>query len=153
MSITRRAAILVPFVAAGCAGPPPPPPTVTLEIQGGADQNPDQTGRPSPVALSIFYLTQTAKFERADVFALTERERDTLGQDSAGSEQFVIAPGERRSVTRELRQGVQAIGVVALFRDVDSGARWRAVQPIATSGTTTLRIQLQRNAVTAAAAS
>ncbi|MGG5820959.1 type VI secretion system lipoprotein TssJ [Falsiroseomonas sp. HW251] len=152
MSITRRASLILPLAAASCASPPPPPPSVTLSIQGGADQNPDPTGRPSPVALSVFYLTQTAKFERADVFALTERERDTLGQDSTGSEQFVIAPGESRSVTRELRQGVQAIGVVALFRDVDSGAQWRAVRSIAPSGSTSLTIRLARNAVTLAAA-
>jgi type VI secretion system protein VasD len=148
MTITRRAALLLPVAAAACAGPPPPPPAVTLNIQGGADQNPDPTGRPSPVALSVFYLTQTAKFERADVFALTEREQATLGQDSAGSEQFVVAPGESRSVTRELRQGVQAIGIVALFRDVDSGAQWRALRAIAPSGATALNVRLARNAVT-----
>ena len=152
MTSTRRAALLLPIFAAACAGGPPPPASVTLDVQGGADQNPDPTGRPSPVAVSIFFLTATAKFERADVFALTERERDTLGQDSAGSEQFVIAPGERRSITRELRQGVQAIGVVALFRDVDSGAQWRAVRTIAPSGATTLNLRLARNAVTLAPA-
>lgn len=151
MSITRRAVLALPLLAAGCAGGPPPPATVTLEVQGGADQNPDPTGRPSPVALQVFFLTGTARFERADVFALTERERDTLGQDSAGSEQFVIGPGERRTITREVRQGVQAIGIVALYRDVDSGARWRAVQAIATSGATTINVRLARNAVTATA--
>jgi type VI secretion system protein VasD len=148
MTTTRRGALLLPIFAAACAGGPPPPTSVTLEIQGGADQNPDPTGRPSPIALSVFFLTATAKFERADVFALTEREQATLGSDSAGSEQFVIGPGERRSITREVRQGVQAIGIVALFRDVDSGARWRAVQPIAPGGSTTLDVRLARNAVT-----
>ena len=122
---------------------------VTLEVEGGADQNPDTTGRPSPVALHVFLLNATAKFERGDVFALTERERDTLGADSAGSEQFVIAPGEKRTITREPRPGVQAIGLVALFRDVDAGARWRAVLPIATSGPTKIKVRLERNAVVA----
>jgi type VI secretion system protein VasD len=149
-TITRRTALLLlPVAAAGCASGPPPPATVTLNIQGAADQNPDPTGRPSPVALSVFFLKATARFERADVFQLTERERDTLGQDSAGSEQFVIAPGERRSITRETQQGVQAIGIVALFRDVDSGATWRAVQTIAPSGATTIAVRLARNTVTA----
>lgn len=155
MSITRRAALILPLAAggalAGCASGPPPPPTVTLNIQGAADQNPDPTGRPSPVALSVFFLKATAKFERADVFALTERERDTLGADSAGSEQFVIGPGERRTVTRETQQGVQAIGIVALFRDVDSGARWRAVQTIPPTGASTINVRLGRNTVTATA--
>jgi type VI secretion system protein VasD len=148
MTLSRRTALASLLALAACASPPPPPAVVTLEVEGGADQNPDVTGRPSPVALQVYFLSATAKFERADVFALTERERDTLGQDSAGSEQFVIAPGERRSIQREVRQGVQAIGIVALFRDVDSGARWRAVQPIAPGGSTTLDVRLARNAVT-----
>lgn len=149
MTITRRTTLASLLALGACASPPPPPAVVTLEIAGGADQNPDPSGRPSPVALQVFYLNATARFERADVFALTERERDTLGPDSAGSEQFVIAPGETRTVVREPRAGVQAVGIVALFRDVDSGATWRAVRPIATSGPTTIRIQLARNTVTA----
>ncbi|WP_270938730.1 type VI secretion system lipoprotein TssJ [Falsiroseomonas oryzae] len=149
MSTTRRAGLAALLALAACASPPPPPAVVTLEIEGTAEQNPDTTGRASPVALQIYLLNATAKFERGDVFALTERERDTLGTDSAGSEQFVIAPGERRTVVREVRQGVQAIGIVALFRDVDTGATWRAVRPIATSGPTTIRIRLERNAVVA----
>jgi type VI secretion system protein VasD len=151
MILQRRTALASLLALAACASPPPPPAVVTLEVEGGADQNPDITGRPSPVALQIYFLNATAKFERADVFALTERERDTLGADSAGSEQFVIAPGERRSIQRELRAGVQAIGIVALFRDVDAGARWRAVVPVATSGPTTIRVRLGKNTVEAAA--
>ncbi|WP_237217088.1 type VI secretion system lipoprotein TssJ [Falsiroseomonas oryziterrae] len=149
MKTTRRAALASLAALAACASPPPPPPSIVLEVEGGANQNPDPTGRPSPVALSVFFLNATARFERADVFALTERERATLENDSAGSEQFVIGPGERRTINRELRQGVQAIGIVALFRDVDSGARWKAVQAIAPSGSTTIRVRLDRNTVTA----
>ena len=149
MTITRRATLAALVALGACASPPPPPAVVTLEIEGGADQNPDPSGRPSPVALQVYFLNATARFERADVFALTERERDTLGPDTAGSEQFVIAPGERRSVVREPRAGVQAVGIVALFRDVDGGATWRALRPIATSGPTTIRIRLERNTVTA----
>jgi type VI secretion system protein VasD len=149
MTITRRATLAALLALGACASPPPPPAVVTLEIEGGADQNPDPSGRPSPVALQVYFLNATARFERADVFALTERERDTLGPDTAGSEQFVIAPGERRSVVREPRAGVQAVGIVALFRDVDGGATWRALRPIATSGPTTIRIRLERNTVTA----
>lgn len=153
MNTTRRATLGSLLALAACAAPPPPPAVVTLEVEGGADQNPDQSGRPSPVALQVYLLNATAKFERGDVFALTERERETLGSDSAGSEQFVISPGEKRTITREPRAGVQAIGLVALFRDVDAGARWRAVLPIATSGPTKIKVRLERNAVVASVAS
>ncbi len=151
--MTRRHALLSLLALGACAAPPPPPPSVTLKVVAGADQNPDPTGRASPVAVHVFFLKGTARFERSDWTQLTERERDTLGPDSGGSEQFVFAPGERREITRELQAGVQAIGIVALFRDVDSGARWKAVRTIAPSGATTLNVTLGRNTVTLAAAS
>jgi type VI secretion system protein VasD len=93
------------------------------------------------VAIRLFYLTATAKFERADVFALTEHERATLGEDSAGSEEFVLRPGESRSITRTPKSGVQFLGAAVLFRDIDS-ATWRMVQPVAASGPTHLRLAI-----------
>lgn len=150
--MNRRTALLSLAALGACAAPPPPPPSVTLRVAAGADQNPDPTGRPSPVAVHVFFLKGTARFERADWTQLTERERDTLGPDSGGSEQFVFSPGERREITRELQAGVQAIGVVALYRDVDTGARWKALRTIAPSGQTALSVTLARNAVTLAPA-
>jgi type VI secretion system protein VasD len=82
-----------------CGPSPKPPPVLSLTMTGGADQNPDSAGKASPVAVRIYQLTQTAKFERADVFALTEREDQTLGQDSAGSQEFVLSPGETQTKT------------------------------------------------------
>ena len=83
---------LVPALALAHCGPSPKPPAVlTLTLVGSAAQNPDTSGKASPVAVRIYQLTQTAKFERADVFALTEREAATLGQDSAGSQEFVLS--------------------------------------------------------------
>jgi type VI secretion system protein VasD len=149
----RRTALTTLLALGACASPPPPPPSVTLKVAAGADQNPDPTGRASPVAVHVFFLKGTARFERSDWTQLTERERDTLGPDSGGSEQFVFAPGERREITRELQAGVQAIGVVALFRDVDAGARWKAFRTIAPSGATTLNLTLGRNTVSLAAGS
>jgi len=148
--LPRRSALLL-LLPGSCAAPPPPPPQLILSLDGGAGQNPDAAGRPAPVAIHLFYLTATAKFERADVFALTERERETLGADSAGSEQFIIAPGETRTLERAPKPGVQALGVVALFRDVDAGARWRVVQPVAASGPTRIRVRTDRNALIATA--
>ena len=97
-------------------------------------------GKAAPVAVRVYQLTATAKFERGDVFALTEHEQQTLGQDDAGSQEFVLSPGETQTKTFELKPGVQAIGVVVLYRDIDS-AQWRADAPVATSGPTKLTLQ------------
>ncbi len=64
--------LLPALVLAYCAPPPKPPAVLTLTMVGSANQNPTLSGGPAPVAVRIYQLTATAKFERADVFALTE---------------------------------------------------------------------------------
>ena len=147
---TRRALFAIAALAAGVAGAPPPPPAVlTLTIVAGADQNPDPSGRAAPVAVRLFELNGTAKFERADVFALTEREQQTLGTDSQGSEEFVLRPGETRTVTRELKKGVQFVGITVLFRDIDR-SRWRLMAPVGVSGPTKLTLKINALSATLA---
>ncbi len=137
----RRGLLLFPaaLLLTRCGSSPPPPPALNLAIACGATQNPDASGRPSPVAVRLYYLNASAKFERADVFALTERESATLGADDAGSEEFVLRPGETRTIDRVPKAGVQFLGVTVLFRDIDH-ATWRAVQPVAASGPTRLAL-------------
>jgi type VI secretion system protein VasD len=131
--------IAVPLLVESCAAPPPPPPSIDLTIIGGADQNPDQSGRPLSVAVHLYQLVSPAKFERADVFALIEREKQTLGEDSPASEEIVIAPGQKQQVKHELKPGVQYLGVAVFFRDIDN-AKWRAVAQLAPSGPTKLTL-------------
>jgi type VI secretion system protein VasD len=127
------------LLAGSCAAPPPPPPPAVLELKvmGGANENPDPAGHPLPMVLRIYDLASTAQFERADAFALIERGAAVLGPDSLGTEEIPIAPGETKTISHPLKPGVQAIGVVALFRDIDH-AVWRAVQPAAPHGPTKL---------------
>ena len=91
--INRRGFVFcIGLLLTQCSSPPPPPPVVTVTITASAQQNPDTSGHPSPVAVRIFQLNATAKFERADVYALIDREQQTLGADDAGSQEFVLAP-------------------------------------------------------------
>ena len=143
MILTRRAALpllLAPLALTSCGGPPPPPPAVlTLLIKAGADQNSEPGGAAAPVAVHVYELTATAKFERADVFALMEREAATLGTEVAASEEFVVTPGQTRTIVRTLKPGVQFIGVAVLFREIDH-AHWRVIAPAAASGPTKLTL-------------
>ena len=142
MTHRRPLLLLAPLalVLASCGPPaPPPPPALTVTIDCGPDQNPDASGRASPVALRLYFLNASAKFESSDIFALTERERATLGEDDAGSEEFVLRAGESRTLNRVPKSGVQFLGVTALFRDIDH-ATWRAVQPVAAHGPTKLHL-------------
>lgn len=144
--IRRRTLLFAALALTHCGGPKPPA-VLTLTMIGSADQNPDASGKAAPVAVRIYQLTQTAKFEQADVFALTEHEQETLGQDDAGSQEFVLSPGETQTKKFELKSGVQAIGVAVLYRDIDS-AQWRADAPVATSGPTKLTLNVGKLAMT-----
>jgi type VI secretion system protein VasD len=139
--MTRRALLGIIAVLATHCSSPPPPAVLTLNVIGGADQNPDPSGKPAPVAVRLFQLNDPAKFERSDVFALTEREQQALGSESQGSEEFVLRPGETRMVTRELKKGVQFLGIAVLFRDIDQ-SRWRAVSQVAASGPSKLTLKI-----------
>ena len=141
--IRRRSLLAGALALTQCGAPPKPPAVLTLVMTGGPDQNPDVSGKPAPVAVRIYQLTATAKFERGDVFALTEHEQQTLGQDDAGSQEFILSPSETRVKSFELKPGVQAVGVVVLYRDIDR-AQWRADAPVATSGPTKLALNVGR---------
>jgi type VI secretion system protein VasD len=134
------------LTVAGCS--PPPPPVLTLTINGTADQNPDAAGRPSPVAVRVYQLSGTAKFEQADIFALKDNEAKTLGtEEAAGSLEFLIAPGDTKTVKIDLKPMVSYIGVAVLYRDIDQ-AKWRADAPAAASGPTTLTATVGKLALT-----
>lgn len=135
---------------AGCGAPPPAPPTLSLAIAAGADQNPDTAGAAAPVKIFLFQLTGTGKFEKADVFALTERGKATLGEEMLAVEDFVVRPGEARTVQRELKNGAQFIGTVVFFRDIDR-ATWRGIAAVPISGA--VKKNLTTKAITATLAS
>jgi type VI secretion system protein VasD len=136
------------LAVAGCSSPPPPPPVLYLTIAGTADQNPDAAGRASPVAVRVYQLGGTAKFEQSDVFALKDNEAKTLGtEEAAGSQEFLIAPGDVKKVTINLKPMVSSIGVAVLYRDIDH-AKWRATAPANANGPTTLSATIGRLALT-----
>ena len=72
----RKLAVLAVLLAiGGCSPPPPPPPPVlTLNIAGSANQNPDPTGAGTTVAVRVYQLAATGKFQAADVYTLTGSE-------------------------------------------------------------------------------
>lgn len=140
-----RRLVLPMLLVAGCAGKPPPAPlpaSLSLAIAGGAGQNPDQAGQAAPVAVRLLFLASTTAFERADVFALTESERATLGPDDLGSQEVIIRPGQGRTIEAKPAPGTTALGIVVLFRDIDH-ARWRAEAPVAANGPTRLTLAIK----------
>jgi len=139
--ITRRVLLGAVAVLATSCSSPPPPAVLTLNVIGGADQNPNDSGKATSVRFRLFQLTDPGKFERSDDIALTEREQQTLGSAGQGSEEFVVRPGETRPITLELKKGVQFVGIAVLFRKIEK-SQWRAVSPVAASGPSKLTLKI-----------
>lgn len=135
---------------AGCGGskpkPPPPPPTLELTVTAGADLNPNADKTPQPVAVHLYELAATQKFATADVFALTDHKQATLGTDDLGSTDFVITPSEKQVIKQDLKPGTKAVGVLALFYDIDN-AQWRASAPVAANGPSRLDLTIGKSSV------
>lgn len=143
MSTPRRLVLLLPALALTRCGskPPPPPPSLELTIACGPVINPDETGAAAPVAVRIYLLSAETRFQRADVFALTEREKVTLAGDGAMAEEVIVRPGQHQTLKPALKPDSHSVGVVVLFRDIDR-AQWRALAPIAASGPTRLTLKI-----------
>jgi type VI secretion system protein VasD len=146
LTTTRRAllALAVGGGLAGCAGKPPPPPAIlTLTIKGSANQNPDASGAGNTVAVQLYQLTATGKFQSTDVYSLISHEAAVLGQDEAGaSETLLITPGQVLTITRPLKPDVVAIGIAVLFRDINH-ATWRLMAPVAPSGPSKVTVTIK----------
>lgn len=116
------------ILVAGCAsGPKPIIAKITIEATSGL--NPDQRGRPSPVAVKIFELKSSANFERADFFSLFDRERETLGPELIARDELVLKPGDRVAQERKLAPEVRFVGVLVGYRDLER-SQWRLSIPL-----------------------
>jgi type VI secretion system protein VasD len=135
--IARRLLLVTPALALVASCGPPPPAAVDLAIKASPDLNRNQAGTPLSVAVRLYSLNDRSRFATADAYGLMSRENAVLGDERAGSEEIVVRPGETRNVTMAPKPGVRYLGVAVLFHDIDR-AQWRAIAPIAASGTTRL---------------
>lgn len=143
----RFIAVLSVLVLAGCASPPPPA-VLTLNIIGSAGQNPDASGHGTTVAVQLYQLAATGKFQSTDFYSLTGKEAATLGADEMGSsEQFLLNPGQSLTETRPLKPTVTAVGLAILFRDINHST-WRLVVPVAASGPSVVNLHINGIAAT-----
>ncbi|MCQ8103569.1 type VI secretion system lipoprotein TssJ [Methylomonas sp. SURF-2] len=149
--------VLLTALLPGCAGdpplpPPPPPPTiVNLLIETSTDLNADVNGNGAPVMLRIFELREQSNFNSADFFAIFNDEKATLAADLARKQELLLQPGETKSLMLTPADDVQAIGLFAGFRQLDT-AQWRTGLELKAHQTQNLQIRLKNNQLTVEAA-
>ncbi|WP_338415416.1 type VI secretion system lipoprotein TssJ [uncultured Sphaerotilus sp.] len=124
----------------------PDPTLLNLQISTSADANPDARKRPSPLVLRVYELSGHALFDTADFLALFERDRETLGAEMLGKEEWVMAPGSVRTLERKLAPEVRHLGILAGYRDLER-ARWRLVVPVKPQVRNTVRLRADARAL------
>jgi len=135
------AGLALPLGLATCAIKPTGPAKVTLVAHGGTDQNPDPDGHATPVVIRLYQLAATGRFERASEFAMLAHQAETLGTETLASNEFLLSPGQTRTISEPLQKGARFVGIAVLFRDIDH-AVWRLTAPVAAGGTTRLTLDI-----------
>jgi type VI secretion system protein VasD len=126
------ALIAVLLAADGCKSkapkPAPPPVPARLAVIARTDVNPDEAGRASPVVLRVYQLKDDAAFRNADFFALFDKEQATLAASLIERQEFVLAPGDQKSLEYPISGEAKFLAVAAAYRDIRN-ADWRALTP------------------------
>ncbi|HEX6865687.1 MAG TPA: type VI secretion system lipoprotein TssJ [Caulobacteraceae bacterium] len=148
------APVLAATLVAGCFGKKPPPgpelpkpAKLDLVVNASADLNPDSTGRPSPLVVRIYALRQMTEFEKADFFALFEKDEQVLAAALAKREEIILKPGDAIMQPREYPPDAVFVAVMAAYRDVERST-WRASSPIAPGSTGVITLKAGAKGVT-----
>jgi len=157
-----RLALMALFGAllAACSSTGLPPPLeqskLDLTIVAADDVNPDDKGRASPILVRIYELKTDGPFQEADFFTLQKQDKLTLGADLLVKDEFILRPGETKTIRRKTLPDTTAIGVLAGYRELGT-ATWRVVyklkpapeaawyRAVMPANKAKLRIELQTN--------
>ena len=132
VGLTRAAVAggAIAVLASGCAWFGDAFPRYTdVTIDAAEQANPDDSGRPSPVAVKVYELKRRDTFDNLDFDAAFDNADVVLSDELLSSAEFMLQPGESVTHRVELDDDGAYIGVVAAYRQIDD-ARWRLVNPV-----------------------
>lgn len=126
MNGTIRLLFLMAFLTAlsACGGP-----SLTMNMAGLSNVNPDQNGRPSPVLLKMYELSGDLLFKNAELLPLFQDPINTLGAELVSFDEFTLVPGEAKTLVYLPSLRTTHIGVAASFRRQEQGD-WKAIKAI-----------------------
>ncbi|TWC06644.1 type VI secretion system protein VasD [Pseudomonas sp. SJZ101] len=126
--------------------PPVRDPQKTLHMEAALDANPNLYGRPSPLMLTVYQLSDAKTFLKVDLSRLGSADQQPTDSAWLTRETFQLSPGELRIHRFVPALGVRLLGVVAEYRDLDN-AQWRAVEVFQAQSPVTLNVTVARDAV------
>ncbi|WP_064609340.1 type VI secretion system lipoprotein TssJ [Photobacterium sp. J15] len=93
-------------------------PRLVLNIQAASNINPNVEGKPSPVEIRVYQLTDSQAFSLADFIQIYNDEQGVLKAELLVARQLAsVLPGETRKETLPLAANTKFIGVIAGFAD------------------------------------
>ncbi len=102
---------------------------IDLNVASQPNVNPDNSNRPSPIAVKIYELRTDLAFNQADFQSLFEHPVPTLGSDLIAADEQVYIPGEARKISYKPNPETRFVGIVAGFRQMDR-AQWRVIRAV-----------------------
>lgn len=99
---------------------------ITLVVD--KDANLSDTRRPLPIQVDLYELKGGGQFERSDYFSLQDK-TSVAAPEIVSSQQYILQPGESRTISRPGSADARMLGVVAGYRALEA-SRWRLVQPL-----------------------
>jgi type VI secretion system protein VasD len=137
----------------GCSSLPlMSPSTSKVRLVTHSDLNPDASGRPSPVPIRVYLLSNADKLSRADYFQIIDHENDVLGADVITREEAIVRPGENREIVLQGWREHAEVGVVVGYRNIER-ARWRVISPLPRNGELTVTLDATQASADATQAS
>jgi type VI secretion system protein VasD len=100
-----------------------------LKIQATSSVNPDEGGKAAPIKVRVYELKDPASFGEADFFGLNANDKSILGADLLAKDEYILRPGESRTIERKSNPQTTALGILAGYRDL-AGSTWRVIHPL-----------------------
>ncbi len=88
----------------------------------------------------VYQLSSAAGFEKAEFFRLLNNDTATLGADVVKKDEYLLPPGDTRTVRIEPPPSVKSLGVFAAYRDFGH-VQWRGVAEIPEHKTTDVLVK------------
>lgn len=101
-----------------------------LRIEAAENVNPDEKGRAAPIQVRIYELKNDNAFTSADFYTLQDNDKSVLGNDLLVSDEFILRPGEIKTIRRRTNPETTVIGVLAGYRSL-TRSQWRETYRLA----------------------
>ncbi|WP_395344308.1 type VI secretion system lipoprotein TssJ [Ningiella sp. W23] len=96
---------------------------IRVKLTVSQDVNPDPNGRPSPVVLQIFQLTNDSKFQQANLADLLDNHEAMLAAELIKMDRTLASPANNLTYELTVNADTKYLGVLAAFQKEDGIAK------------------------------